>query len=190
LLFAISLSIPREVVESSIKKAGVFAPIVYIFLTLLTFVIAPLSGAPLTYAGFYAFGHKVVFLSLIAAYIGSIVNFWIARKWGRDFVKKLVGKESVDKIDNIAKDYGIVSLAFLRVFQGSIHDFVSFAAGLTNMNFGSYFIVTIIASIPGTLLWYYISLTAKTPLGFVTIMWVFAGVCSFIFVVGKKLLGK
>ena len=132
--------------------------------------------------------------AIIAAYISYVLNFWIARKWGRGIVKKFVGEEGMRKVDDLTKDYGIVTLVFLRIFQGSINDFVSFAMGLTNMKFKVYLVVSLLASIPGTILWYYLSLNASTPTQFTIIMLVFTLTLSFVFIAGsifwKKFFNK
>ena len=107
---------------------------------------------------------------------------------------KFVGKEDMKKVDELTKDYGIVTLVFLRIFQGSINDFVSFAMGLTNMKFKIYLVVSLLASIPGTILWYYLSLNADTPAQFTIIMLVLTLTLSFVFIMGsifwKKFLKK
>ncbi|KKQ97288.1 MAG: hypothetical protein UT24_C0002G0037 [Candidatus Woesebacteria bacterium GW2011_GWB1_39_12] len=194
LLYLLSRSFSEKEIITFINDAGFFAPVVYILLTLLTLVIAPFSGTPIIFAGYYAFGQRVIFYSIVAAYISYVLNFWIARKWGRTIVGKFVGKEDMKKVDELTKDYGIVTLVFLRIFQGSINDFVSFAMGLTNMKFKIYLVVSLLASIPGTILWYYLSLNADTPAQFTIIMLVLTLTLSFVFIMGsifwKKFLKK
>ena len=194
LLYLVSRGFSEEEIITFVNNTGLFAPVVYILLTLLTLVIAPFSGTPIIFAGYYAFGQKVIVYSVIAAYISYVLNFWIARKWGRGIVKKFVGEEGMRKVDDLTKDYGIVTLVFLRIFQGSINDFVSFAMGLTNMKFKVYLVVSLLASIPGTILWYYLSLNANTPAQFTIIMLVFTLTLSFVFIASsifwKKFLKK
>ena len=194
LLYLVSRSFSEEEIITFVNNTGLFAPVVYILLTLLTLVIVPFSGTPIIFAGYYAFGQKVIVYSVIAAYISYVLNFWIARKWGRGIVKKFVGEEGMRKVDDLTKDYGIVTLVFLRIFQGSINDFVSFAMGLTNMKFKVYLVVSLLASIPGTILWYYLSLNVNTPAQFTIIMLVFTLTLSFVFIASsifwKKFLKK
>ena len=188
LLFWISVSVPKQTIENLIGSAGIFAPLVYIFLILLTFIIAPLSGSPIVFAGFYIFGHKVVFLNLVASTISTVVNFWVARIWGRNLVRKFVGENNINRIDELARNYGLTVLIVSRIFQGSIHDFVSFAAGLTEIKFWPYFIISVLVSIPGTLLWYLVALQVDTPVQFIILIWVIALSFSLIFVLGRRVL--
>src|SRR3989344_2989591 len=81
-LYILSRIIPPNEVERIVVAAGPFAPLVYIIISLLTYIIAPLSGTPIAFIGFHLFGSSVVLLHTISAFISFSVNFWIARKWG------------------------------------------------------------------------------------------------------------
>ena len=137
-----------------VQRAGVFAPIAYIILLAIPSIIAPLSGSPIFIAGYILFGTKVIFYSYLTGLTAAAIDFYIARRWGRPWVTKLIGKDDMAKVDSFTKGYGLSSLIFLRVFQGHVLDFVSYAYGLTNMKFIPYMITTILAPIPWLLLWY------------------------------------
>lgn len=155
-LYFLGKQIPQEVIESFIKNAGHWAPIAYILTHQISYVIAPISGFPFLIAGFYLFGKAIVIYTYIVVVIGATINFWIARKWGRPLVSKLAGQSSLEKIDQLSKGYGIITLIALRLLQGGRGDFVSYAYGLTPMKFSTYIIITTLATIPGSILWYYI----------------------------------
>lgn len=152
--------IPKEVIESFVENAGPWAPIAYILTHQISYVIAPISGFPFLIAGFYLFGKTVIIYTYFVAIIGASINFWIARRWGRPLVGKFAGEGALKKIDKLSKEYGIVTLIALRMLQGGIGDFVSYAYGLTPMKFSTYIITTALAVIPGGILWYY--LVSKT----------------------------
>jgi len=139
------------------------------------------------FVGYYAYGRNVIFLTTVAAYLSFYINFWIARKWGRPIIQRLVGKDNMTKVDSLTSDYGLVYLFLLRVFQGSVHDFLSFAVGLTSMKFSHYIIVSTLAIIPGTALWYYLSGFVSTPAGFTLLTFGILGVFSVLFLVGSKI---
>lgn len=147
--------IDTEPIVSVVQKAGIFAPILFVILLAIPSIIAPLSGAPIFISGYILFESKVQFYAYLAMLISSAINFLIARRWGRTWVEKLVGKDDMNKVDSFTKDYGLLSLIFLRIFQGHISDFVSYAYGLTNMKLIPYMIVSILTPIPWLLLWYY-----------------------------------
>lgn len=189
-LYLISITIPEENLRSLIEDARSFGPIIFILLSLVTNIFAPLSGTPILFAGYFAFGINVIFLATIAGLISFVINFWIAKKWGRTIVEKFVGKSNMDKIDKLAQNYGLVTLFFLRIFQGGIHDFVSYAAGLTSMRFWPYIIVSTLALIPGTAIWYYLARQIDTPTSFIILTLIMATVFSAVFILTTIALKK
>lgn len=190
LIYLLSTSISREALQDTLQSWGALGPLIFGLLMLITYVFAPLSGTPFILAGFYLYGPKVVFFTSIAAWISSIINFWIARQWGRPLVGKLVGVRNIKKIDKLTKNYGLLFLFFLRVFIGSFHDFVSYAAGLTPMKFSRYFLATTLGMIPGTLLWYGLSLRANNPLEFVLLSLALIFIFAAIFFLSQKITKK
>lgn len=138
-----------------VKKAGIFAPLVYVALLSIPSIIAPLSGSPILIAGYILFEEKIIFFSYLATLIPAIINFYIAKKWGRPLVTKIIGKDDMEKVDKFVQGYGLGSLVFLRVFVGYLHDFISYAYGLTKMKFLPFIIVSAIAPIPWLFIWYF-----------------------------------
>lgn len=182
LLYFFSTRIPQENIRLFLDRVGLWGPTIFILLMLTTNVIAPLSGTPLMFAGFYAFGSNVVFLTMFADFISSITNFWIARRWGRSFVKKFVGRGNVEKIDKLTQHHGLAALLLLRIFQGGIGDFISYAAGLTSIQFTPYLIISVAGMIPRTALWYLLSLHTTSPLIFTILTLLLILVLSGLFV--------
>ncbi|MEK7188658.1 MAG: VTT domain-containing protein, partial [Patescibacteria group bacterium] len=141
-----------EKIRIIIEEAGFFGPIIYIFLHLLTHIAAPIQGSPLLIAAIAIFGKWSFVYTYFVAVISSFTNFWIARKLGRDIVIKFVGKDGMQKIDEIAKHDGIKALILMRFFQGFITDFVSYASGLTSIDFKIYYLVSVLVPLPMTIL--------------------------------------
>ncbi|CAN5161904.1 hypothetical protein BH11PAT1_BH11PAT1_6290 [soil metagenome] len=183
-LFLIILSryIPQETLRGIITQAGIFGPIIFIFLALLTYIIAPLSGTPMLLVGFYAFGPTVVIYLTIATIISSITNFLIARKWGRGFVEKFAGKGNMHKVDKFTDNYGLVSLFFSRVFLIGLHDIISYAAGLTDIAFSRYIVVSTLGIIPTRIAEYYIAGKIHNPVVFTLFIFVIVVIFSSIFI--------
>ncbi|MDZ7586625.1 MAG: VTT domain-containing protein, partial [Patescibacteria group bacterium] len=88
-----------------------------------------------------------MFLLYIASLISATINFWISRKFGRKLVTKLVGEKSMREVDEFTSVEGKQILLISRLFGFPIFEFISYAAGLTNILFKEYFIITAIASI-------------------------------------------
>lgn len=156
--------ISQEQIRAIIDEAGIYGPVVWVILTVITYVLAPLSGTPMIFVGFYAFGRWVILYTILAGIIGSAANFYIARKWGRNVVERFAGKNNMHKIDSYSQHYGVKATFLLRVFLPNFHEYISYAAGLTTISFKSYFLVTIASFIPIGFLWYIVTLFTNDPL--------------------------
>lgn len=166
LVYFIGSRIPEVTIREMIKTAGPLGPIILIIFIWLTNVVAPLSATPFYFVGYYLFGQTTVIYSFIATFIASMTNFWIARIWGRKLVIKLAGEDSLQKIDRLTENYGIQTLFIIRVFLSQFYDVVSYVFGLTPMKFAPYIIISTLGTIPGTLLWYFLSTKVHNPLIF------------------------
>jgi len=189
-MYLIGSKVPETTIREMIKNAGSFGVVVLILLFWVTNVIAPLSGSPFLYAGFYMYGQAVVFYAFIAAVIASVTNFWIARVWGRNLVKKLAGADGLKKVDDLSQNYGKQTLFIFRLFLKEFHDVISYAFGLTKMDFSSYFLISTLGMIPATLIWYFISLQIHNPLTFTAISWIIAYVSLTTYILWLKYFGK
>lgn len=173
-IYIIGTSVPEEKIRGIIENAGPFGPLVIILLIWLTQVIAPLGALPFLFAGFYLYGQSVVTYVFVAAVLSSISNFWIARIWGRRLVTKIIGQEGLNRIDQLTENYGHQTLFAVRVFLREFHDVISYIFGLTTMRFLPYFVISILGTIPGTLIWYYLSSKIHDPLIFTLLSWALA----------------
>ncbi len=188
--YLISLTVPEDVIQNTIKDAGSYGIILFILFTWITYVFAPLGGTPFLFAGFYLYGQKVVVYTLIASIIASVTNFWIARVWGRKIVTNFTGKENLAKVDKLAQNYGLISLFFFRVCLGQFHDILSYIFGLTKINFGQYLVVSTIGMIPGSMVMYYFSAKTSNPLYFLIMSMVVAYLLFLAYLFWKKFIKK
>lgn len=84
--------------------------------------------------------------------IAPTTDFWIARRWGRPAVAKLAGQRALVEIDKFVALTGWKALLILRLFGGVFFDSVSYAVGLTQMSFKTFWLITALAPLPGMLL--------------------------------------
>lgn len=171
-VYFVGKSIPQESISEFVRSTGPYSPIVFIAISLVSYVFAPVIGAPFLIAGFYLFGPIATIYLYFTAVLGSTLNFLIAKKWGRPVVAKLAGKNSLEKIDRFEKGYGLLSLIFLRVFLSGMGDYVSYAYGLTPMKFKTFFIITSIFMFPPFIFWYFVSKSADNINQFLIISYV------------------
>lgn len=133
-----------------IQKAGIWGPVVITLLMASTFIAAPLSSMPFLIGGYLVFGQNILLYHYLGSILAAVVDFWIARIWGREIVTKMVGEKNMDKVDKFAQKQSLKTLILLRVFQFQMHDVISYGIGLTEIKFGPY----LLASIFGPFVWF------------------------------------
>jgi len=138
-----------------VATAGVWAPLVFIFLKVLTYVIAPLSGAPLTLMAGAVFGVNEGFgLIVLGEMLGAGSNFWIARVLGRPGIRRFGGIRTIRKVDKAVSHVGgWRALLVASVFFSPLYDFISYAAGLSNISYNVFFWVSLVGIIPMAAIW-------------------------------------
>ncbi len=126
----------------------------FILAKALTYVLPPLSGGPLILIAGALFGFVPgVIYALAGDVLGGTINFWIARIIGRPAVQKISGKKALKEIDNFVHKLGDwKALLAARVVLSSLYDYISYAAGFSNLKYKTYFWVTLIGGIPGLII--------------------------------------
>jgi len=136
-------------IEEWIDGFGVWGPIVYIAVFAASMLFAPLPTAPMPLVAAAVFGPALGFLYTISATaIGSTICFWVSRRLGRPTLRRLTSQRALDKIDELGERLGIRLLIVLRLFPVAGVDYVSYAAGLTQMRFATYIVISVLASSP------------------------------------------
>lgn len=153
-LFVLAHLVDLERVSSTVSSAGPLAPIAYVALKTLTYVIAPLSGGPLHIIAGTVFGVPLGTLyTLLGDTLGATLNFSIARYFGRAMVTRFVGASGIKMIRHYLTWLETAgSLTRARLFLNPVFDLVSYAAGFTTLRFRNFLLITIIAGVPPTLL--------------------------------------
>ncbi len=195
LLQKLGLFLEHDYVKNFVKESGIFAPLVFSFLYISTMVFAPLTGFPIFIIGVGIFGIiNTIILIYFISQIGAAVNFWISRKFGKKILIKLVGKRGMIRIDSLTSSFGIEALILTRLFQGFLFEWISYAAGLSNLGFKKYILITIFASIPQLLLSLFIGLLVKNLgelfIAVTLINYLLLPVPIFYFLFKKALRGK
>lgn len=145
-----SMNIDVEDIQVYVSSFGKLAPIVYIIM----FALVPLTLFPdsiLAIGGGIVFGlAKGYIYTVIGALIGASISFYISRKLGRNFVKKITN-EKLDNIENIINSKGFFVVLILRLIPLFPFDIISYSAGLTSIKYKDFLMATIIGTVPGIL---------------------------------------
>ena len=190
-IFLLSGKILPEAVQNFIKDWGILAPIALIVLSLVTYIFAPLSNIPVVIAGFYIYGAKSILFVSIAVWISYLTNFWISRRLGLRYVKFFVGDKHIIKLNTFTLKYGYISLFVTRAFIAVIpHELISYALGLTKMNFYKYMIISTVGLAINSSLWYLLVLRSKNIWEFGLISFLMMLVLAGIFRILQELKDK
>ena len=166
-----------EGLKKYILSFGILAPIVSFLLMILQSVAAPLPAFVITFANAAIFGWiNGAILSWISSMAGAILCFYIAKFLGRDTVEKLTSKFALKSVDKFFDTYGKYTILIARLLPFVSFDLISYAAGLTSMNFISFFIATGIGQLPATIVYSYVGgmLTGGAKLMMMGILTLFA----------------
>lgn len=145
------------VVREFVASYGAYAAVVSFLLMIFQSVAAPLPAFLITFANANLFGWwKGAILSWSSAMAGAAVCFFIARILGRDVVEKLTSKAGLRQIDEFFEKHGRMSVLIARLLPFISFDIVSYAAGLTSMSFGGFFVATGIGQLPATIIYSYV----------------------------------
>lgn len=105
---------------------------------LLTLGSIPVLGWPLAYSA-----------DFLGSIIGSTIAYFLARKYGLNFMKKIFDEDTIGKLTKvrIKPHREIESLFLFRFFGGTIIEVICYGAGLLKVRFSNYLIATILSHI-------------------------------------------
>jgi uncharacterized membrane protein YdjX (TVP38/TMEM64 family) len=158
-LFVLSSFLVREnigLIKNFIGDSSI-GILVYIFITIFAIVFAPISMMPLIPVAANIFGWvQTGFINVIGWFIGSIIVFWVSRKYGVDLIKRFVSLDKISKFESkIPKDKMFVSILLLRMTVPI--DILSYALGLfTKVKFKTYAVATFLGIIPFSFVFSYL----------------------------------
>ena len=131
-----------------------WAPLVFISF----YVIFTVLGMPIVFMSFFAgFTFGVVegtLYVLIAANLGAIVAFDLARYLGRDFITRHI-RGPFDRLDRRLRNQGFLRMLQLRLIPVIPFNLLNFAAGLSGIRKLHYALGTMIGIIPGSFIYVY-----------------------------------
>lgn len=129
------------------------AILILIGLQILQVVICVLPGQPIQFAASYMFGVVGGYLiSIVGAIIGATIAFFLAKLLGAQSVMDIFGKEKVENYRRkINSGKGLLLVFIIYVIPGLPKDLVGYVAGISNMGFLPYIVISSIGRSPGML---------------------------------------
>lgn len=143
----------RKRLNHFIASFGSLAPLAFIGVQVLQVLFAPIPGEFTGFIGGYLFGicPGLVF-STVGLTIGSLAAFAISRRLGMPFVRRYVGKDILARFDYLMEHQGAFISFIFFLIPGLPKDYFCYLLGLSPMHALTFFIVSSVGRIPGTLL--------------------------------------
>ena len=160
-----------------ISKYGKWAMLVSALLMIFQSIAAPLPAFFITLTNANLFGWwQGCILSWASSMAGAALCFWIARILGRDVVERICTKGALASIEDFFAKYGKRCILVARLLPFISFDIVSYAAGLTSMDFLGFFVATGVGQMPACIVYSYVGgmLTGGAKKMFIGLMCLFA----------------
>jgi uncharacterized membrane protein YdjX (TVP38/TMEM64 family) len=139
-----------EKVAAWVESLGVWGPVAIILLQVAQTILAPIPGQAIQAVSGYLYGPWWgTLFSLAGMVMGSCIVFFLARRFGRPFVLRFVGKQSVERLDDLVRRGGVLFFFLLWLFPFTPDDLVCVAAGLTPMPPLQFLILMSLGRLPG-----------------------------------------
>ena len=121
---------------------------VLFFIKVIGIIWPPIPGGIFTLASVPILGWELAYLTDFAgSLIGSTAAFFIARKWGWDFILKIFDTDVIEKFKKIKikKHKEIESIFLMRFFGGTIIEAVCYGAGMLGVSYKNFLIATVLS---------------------------------------------
>lgn len=143
----------RDTLRNYVENWGNAAPIVFVFIQALQVVIAPIPGELTGAVGGFIFGALPnTIYSTIGLSIGSMGAFLAAGVIGMPLVKYFVSGKSLERFHFLTEKRGAIISLILFAIPGFPKDILSYILGLSPMGIVTFFWVSTIGRIPGTII--------------------------------------
>jgi uncharacterized membrane protein YdjX (TVP38/TMEM64 family) len=140
----------QEQIRAWVETLGAWAPIAIILLSMIQALLAPIPGQAIEAASGYLYGPWWgTLFPMLGMVIGASITFLLARRFGRPLVIRLVGKQSMARLDDLERRGGAPFFFLIWLLPFAPDDLACVAAGLTPMPFHQFLILMTLGRLPG-----------------------------------------
>lgn len=125
----------------------VIGPVVFVLIQIVQVVIPIIPGGVSLLGGVVFFGPLAGFIyNYVGICIGSLINFFLARYYGRSFIFRIISEETLNKYMKWTKNQKKFNwfFALCILAPAAPDDVLCLLAGLTEMKFWTYFWIIIL----------------------------------------------
>lgn len=127
-----------------------YSCLIFCAMVIFQVLLAVIPGEPFEIAAGYAFGSlDGTVLTLIGAVAGSMLTFWLVRKFGMRLVRVFFSEEKIASV-RFLRSSAKRDLIFLIVYMlpGSPKDLLGYVAGLTDIRFPTWLVICTLGRLP------------------------------------------
>lgn len=133
----------RSFIESSGKFGAILFVIIQTFM-LVMFCFVPILNTALIGLGIILFGSKIAFITcIISIFLSSTILFFIGDKFGEGLAKLFVGKNELERIQNIIDRKSKLFLPILFIIPAIPDEALCLVAGMTKIKYWYFIIVSL-----------------------------------------------
>ncbi len=142
-----------ELFRSWVEERGVWGRVAYVGMMVLQVLVAIIPGEPLELCGGYAFGALWgTVLCLLGAVLGSVMVFAFVRRFGQPLVEVFFSREKLESLRFLHSSPKRDALFWLIfTVPGTPKDLLSYFAGLTDLSWGKWLLITAVGRLPSIL---------------------------------------
>ena len=159
LFILVSVFVKKNIgfLETYVDSVGFFSMAVYIFLLALSIVFVPFSAIPLMPIAAELWGVPTAAMLVVFGWtIGSVIAFWLARRYGRYFVEKIISLKTIERAERlIPEEHIFLTIVFLTMVMP--YDGLAYVLGLfTKIKMRTFFLATFAGLIPSAFVFSYL----------------------------------
>jgi uncharacterized membrane protein YdjX (TVP38/TMEM64 family) len=140
----------QERIRDWVEGFGLWGPVAITALEIAQILLAPIPGQAIEAVSGYLYGPWLGSLyAMIGIGTGSLVSFLLARRFGRPWVVRLFGAQTVARMDDLARRGGAPFFFLIWLLPFVPDDVACLVAGLTPMRIPRFLFLMILGRFPG-----------------------------------------
>ena len=165
-IFPSSFFSNQEKLRIFVESFGIFSPLIFILIQILQVILTPINHYITGILGGFIFGTWKGFIyNWIGRIIGTLIAFYLAKKFGRTIIQHIVKPNTLKKYDKIF-DKGKILLFLMYFLPLFPDDELSYLAGFSSIKSKVFIPIMMLGHISGSLSLSYVGsgISIKDPL--------------------------
>ncbi len=132
-----------------LSSLGPFLILGYVIIQTAAIIIPPIPGSVVSLPLLAMLGPvKGLLLIYLVMTPAECVNFWLAKKYGRGIVRRVLGRQAMERVDHFTKEAGVGTAVALKLFEDNYFDYISYGLGLTPVTLKQFILINFLVGIP------------------------------------------